>query len=129
METLLCKGFTFILRDRPTRIGGPGFFMMTPPRPRELRFRLIAGLDMDVEFFSRNRKYCIIVQYFEICSIRQKKITRARRNISKLLKLEGRKVFYNAENILQYFVNKLNFQLHFYLIYDALITSSCANEF
>ncbi len=62
METILCKGFTFIFRDRPTRIGGPGFFIVTPPRPGELRFLLTAGLRVHVAvggFFPRSRKYCI----------------------------------------------------------------------
>ena len=56
METLLCKGFTFMFRDRPTRNGGPGFFITTPPRPRELRFLLTEGLFVD-GFIARNGKH------------------------------------------------------------------------
>lgn len=57
-ETLLCKGFTFMCRDKPTRNGGPRFFITTPPRPSELRFLFTTGLFV-VGFFPRNRKHYI----------------------------------------------------------------------
>ena len=66
-----------MFRDKPTRNGGPGFFITTPRRPRELRFLLTTGLFVG-GFFARNTKHYIEREMYNINqrqsdSARQKK--------------------------------------------------------